>query len=128
MNFQLKLLCSVCLSSILGACAFGNGMICGPQTALADCNKEVYEKLVHPKAYGEHWIKAGMTKESWREDWVACGGRPSGDYSSEAPDGSTTAVIQADSKRTSKRLGSCMQSKGYEYHYTGIGASEKKQK
>ncbi len=107
-------------SALLMACTFGNGRICGPQTPAANCNKETYEKLVHPKAYGEHWIKPGMTKESWRQDWVACGGMNNGQYSGDAPTGSITKVLIAAQQKERKKLDACMQSKGYEYHYTGI--------
>jgi hypothetical protein len=107
-------------STILTACTFGNGRICGPQTPVANCNKETYEKLVHPKAYGEYWVKPDMTKESWRQDWVECGGRSNGQYSGDAPSGSTSEVFSASWEKARKKLDACMQSKGYEYHYTGI--------
>jgi hypothetical protein len=99
----------------VSACTIGNGQICGPQTPRAYCNKEAYERLINPKTYGEYFEKPGMTKESWRADWIACGGTSNGDYSSEVPSGSSTAVLLADSKRKAEQLSSCMQSKGYEY-------------
>jgi hypothetical protein len=80
-------------------------------------SREQAEKVLHPKAYGEFWIKPGMTRESWRHDWVACGGMPNGNYANDAPQGSNTAAIQAASKRISQSLGNCMQSEGYEYRY-----------
>lgn len=61
------------ISSLLMACTIGNGRICGPQTPSAYCDKEAYQRLAHPKAYGEYWTKPDMTTESWRQDWVACG-------------------------------------------------------
>jgi hypothetical protein len=67
------------------------------------------------KAYGEYWTKPGMTTESWRQDWVACGGRSNGQYSGNLPPGSTTAVLLAEDKKLREELGFCMQSKGYEY-------------
>ncbi len=89
---------------------------CGTQIALSGQAREDYLKSI--KAYGEYWVKPGMTKESWQQDWVACGGRSNGDYSSDAPPGYDTATLLADSKRKSLKLGACMRAKGYEYHYT----------
>jgi hypothetical protein len=96
------------LPLLLSACLYGQ-CINGP------CALEHERILNSIKAYGEHFEKPGMTKEGWRADWVACGGRSNGDYSSEAPSGSSTAVLLADSKRKAEQLSSCMQSKGYQY-------------
>lgn len=58
---------------LLAGCTIGNGHICGPQTPAAYCDKEAYEALMHPKPYGAHWVKDGMTRESRLDDIVACG-------------------------------------------------------
>ena len=102
---------------LLAACTIGNGRICGPQTPRAYCDKEAYEKLANPKTYGEYWVKPGMTKESWQQDWVACGGDSNGQYGVYTPPGSPTKVVLAAQKQEAQRLGSCMQSKGYTYRY-----------
>ena len=85
----MKFLTNPCLalglSVLLTGCVIGNGTICGPQTPRAYCDREAYERLTNPKGYGEFFTKTGMTKESWRADWVACGGISSGSYSSDAP-------------------------------------------
>jgi hypothetical protein len=86
---------------------------CGTQLALSGKAREDYLKSI--KAYGEYWTKPGMTTESWRQDWVACGGRSNGQYSGNLPPGSTTAVLLAEDKKLREELGFCMQSKGYEY-------------
>ena len=86
---------------------------CGTQLALSGQAREDYLKSI--KAYGEHFVKPGVNREEWQRDWVACGGRPNGQYSDDAPDGSTTAEIFAAIDRASKKLDACMQSKGYEY-------------
>lgn len=93
----------------------GCELLCQAGTGTCGMSREQAEKLLHPKAYGEYFVKPGMTKESWRADWVACGGRSNGDYSSDAPPGADTATLLADSKRKSEKLGTCMHSKGYEY-------------
>jgi hypothetical protein len=54
-----------------------------------------------------------------RRYWVACGGRPNGQYSDDAPDGSTTAEIFAAIDKARSKLDACMKSKGYEYQKTG---------
>ena len=109
-------LCIVLSSGFLfAACTIGNGRICGPQTPRAYCDKEAYNRLAHPKTYGEYWVKPNMTKESWRADWVSCGGDPSGQYGAYVQPGSTSQVIGAASDNKAQKLASCMQSKGYEY-------------
>jgi hypothetical protein len=84
------------------------------------CTLECIAPLTPAKAYGEYWIKPGMTTESWRQDWVACGGMRNGSYANDAPQGSSTAAIRAASERISKLLAICMEEKGYAYHYTGL--------
>ena len=113
----MKLFTKLCLFLALGllvtGCTVGNGRICGPQTPIAYCDREAYERLVHPKAYGEYWVKPGVTKEVWRQDWVDCGGMRDGAYSSGALSGSTNAVLHAASEKKTGELSTCMQSKGY---------------
>ena len=93
----------------------GCELLCQAGTGTCGLSDEQRYKLMHPKAYGEHFVKSGASREEWRHDWVACGGRPNGQYSDDAPDGSTTAEIFAAIDRASKKLDTCMQSKGYEY-------------
>lgn len=104
------------LSIQLTGCVIGNGTICGPQTPRAYCDREAYERLTHPKTYGEFFTKTGLTKESWRADWVTCGGMSNGTYSSGVPSGSPNAVSNAANENKIKELSACMQSKGYEFH------------
>ena len=68
--------------------------------------------------YGAHWIKEGMTTESWRQDWVACGGMKDGSYAAGPRLPGETGDIAA-SDRKARQLATCMQYKGYKYHYTG---------
>ena len=67
------------------------------------------------KAYGEYFVKQGMTKESWRADWVACGGWSNGQYGVYTPPGSSDTVSSALWEQARKKLDACMQSKGYEF-------------
>ena len=90
---------------------------CGTQIALSGQAREDYLKSI--KAYGEYWNKPGMSTESCRQDWVACGGDSNGQYGVYTPPGSPTKVVLAAQKQEARRLDACMQSKGYEYHYTG---------
>lgn len=82
------------------------------------CALERAEYLKSIKAYGEYWTKPGMTKESWRQDWVACGGRANGQYSGNVPPGSTDAVSAALWEKARKKLDACMKEKGYAFSYT----------
>lgn len=103
--------------SLLAGCTIGNGHICGPQTPLAYCDSEAYERLIHPKGFGGYWEKPGMTKDSWRADWVSCGGNPNGSYSTDIPLMSTREVIDEADDKKSKQLWVCMTNK--DYHFTG---------
>ena len=97
-------------------------ILCQAGTGTCGMSSEQAQRLLHPKAYGEYWTKPVMTKQSWQLDWAACGGDTNGHYSSDALSGSTTEVILNAGKIKRRALGSCMTSKGYEYHYTGIGS------
>jgi hypothetical protein len=71
---------------------------------------------MHPKGYGEHWVKEEMTIESWRQDWVACGGRANGDYSIDAVSGSSDAAITSAINQKVRQLATCMSNKGYQFN------------
>ncbi len=89
---------------------------CGTQLALSGQAREDYLKSI--KAYGEYFVKPGASREEWQRDWVACGGRPNGQYSDDAPPNATTKEIFAAIDRARNSLNTCMQSKGYEYRET----------
>lgn len=93
--------------------------MCQAGTGPCGLSDEQRYKLMHPKAYGEHFVKPGASREEWQRDWVDCGGRPNGQYSDDAPDGSTTAEIFAAIDKARSKLDACMKSKGYEYQKTG---------
>lgn len=84
---------------------------CGIEPALSGRAYDEYQKSI--KSYGDYWVKAGMTKARQREDWMACGGRANGAYSSDAPSGSTNEVLSKADKKKRKALGDCMSAKGY---------------
>jgi hypothetical protein len=100
---------------VLAGCTFGNGMICGPQTPAAYCDREAYQKLAHPKSYGQYWTKPAMTTESWRQDWVACGGQANGQFFIDKPAAGTTRDPLLDWQDKRKKLDACMQSKSYSF-------------
>lgn len=119
MKHLIRLSGMAVFSTLLTACTVGNGRICGPQTPVAYCDREAYERLIHPKAYGEYWVKPGMTKENWRQDWVSCGGYKDGSFSPSVREINTLAehgLSRSEARaKLEKSLESCMQSKGYEY-------------
>lgn len=80
-------------------------------------SSEQKKKLLHPKTYGEYWTKPGMTKESWRQDWVACGGLKDGSYAAGPKLPGETGDIAA-SNRKAEQLDVCMKEKGYAFRYT----------
>ncbi len=89
---------------------------CGTQLALSGQAREDYLKSI--KAYGEYFVKRGASRKEWQRDWVACGGRPNGQYSDDAPPNATTKEIFAAIERARRSLDACMKSKGYEYKET----------
>lgn len=88
---------------------------CGTQIALSGQAREDYLNSI--KTYGEFWAKPGMTKESWRRDWVACGGMNDGGYISGSRLAGETNDLAA-STRTVRELDKCMKEKGYEFSRT----------
>jgi hypothetical protein len=105
---------NVLLSSFLIAgCTIGNGHICGPQTPTAYCNKDAYDKLMHPKPYGAHWIKEGMTRESRAADWLQCGGEERLSDGYERQSGITTKEYFEGLELHRKQIRGCMGGKGY---------------
>ena len=97
----------------------GCGLLCQAGTGTCGMSSEQAERLLHPKAYGEYWVKPGMTKENWRQDWVICGGYKDGSFSPTireinalAEHGLSRSEARANLE---KSLESCMQTKGYEY-------------
>ncbi len=93
----------------------GCELLCQAGTGTCGMSREEAQKLLHPKTYGEYWVKSGISKENWRLDWVACGGMSNGQYSGNAPSGSTTKIILDSQEDERQKLDFCMQSKGYEF-------------
>ncbi len=90
-------------------------------------SSEQMDKLLHPKAYGEYFVKPGAGKEEWRRDWVECGGWPNGQFSGGASPGANTNEILTAWRQKAKNLDGCMQSKGYE-HLEGYEYGKSKSK
>ena len=100
------------LSMLLSGCLYGQCMD-GP------CALERSKIIKSIKAYGEYWVKPGMSNANRSQDSINCGG------SDRGPDFSTQQINtarQSDDKddfaartRLSKAWVECMQSKGYEY-------------
>lgn len=114
MKKLIFLICVVATCALLSGCS----VLCQAGTGTCGMSKEDAQRLLNPKSYGQYWTKPTMTTESWRQDWVACGGMQNGNYSSDAPSGSTTAALLADDKVKRANLDACMQSKGYQFSYT----------
>lgn len=109
----MKLFLSCILGLVWSMVLSGCGAFCQAGTGTCGMSNEQAAKLLYPKSYGEYWVKPGVSKEVWRQDWVACGGWANGQYGADAPPGANGMEILAASKRTSQKLDSCMQSKGY---------------
>lgn len=117
----------IAISALLTGCVIGNGTICGPGTPVAYCDREVYEKLTHPKPYLDYWEKSTMAIKQRQEDWLNCGGKDDGTF---APTKKSLAAERRKEERDnisaydrlSNNLDRCMIKKGY--HYTGSCTSE----
>jgi len=91
--------------------------------ALVGCNTQIAvtgaerKKIMNRPPIGARWVKDGMTRESRKEDWVACGGGAS------MGDGFRDWISSRESRKSyfdgfdshKSHLRICMQSKGYEY-------------
>lgn len=65
---------------------------------------------------GARWVKEGMTRESRKADWVACGGGANmGDGFRHWMDPETRKNYFDGLDRHERQLTTCMQSKGYDY-------------
>ena len=95
---------------ILQCCLLSGCFSCLSSWCLGE---EAYERLMHPKGFGEYWEKPDTKSDIWRADWVKCGGMVDGGHSTDEPPRSSTAVILAASKKKRLELGSCMRNKGY---------------
>ena len=86
--------------------------------------EEAYQKLMHPKPYGIHWTKEGITEEQRRKDSWACG-------AAETPLAADHVIFSKEQLQREKRPDdkddfaprtrltkawiACMQAKGYHY-------------
>lgn len=103
---------------LLSACTIGNGRICGPQTPSAYCDKEAYEKLMHPTPLVDKWEKNNITTEQRKLDWIACGGDTDGWYQIKDIGNFTAQEYRNASRKKSHTIQNCMIKK--KYHYIGI--------
>jgi hypothetical protein len=104
---KITLLSAITLTmSGCGVLCMGGSMTCG-------MSSEERQRLLHPKTYGEYWEKPEVTKEEWRQDWVACGGAPSGVYGVYSPPGMSDQEYRKAFIAKGEHLDSCMKEKGY---------------
>ena len=82
-------------------------------------SKEQAHKLLHPKPYGAHWIKEGMSRESRRSDLNSCGSL-NGEEVEFSQDQMNNEKIPSEPNgvnaylRLRDKVGLCMQKKGYQ--------------
>ena len=87
---------------------------CGTQIAISGNERE--EILSRIKPYGARWVKEGMTRESRRAEWGACGG--GADFSEgfrKWIEPEPWEKFWSEHERHAEQLRICMQSKGYQY-------------
>lgn len=96
-------------------------MTCMSSWCLGD---ETYQRLLHPKPYGTHWIKDGMTEEQRRADSWACGAAPTVLAADHVVFTKEQERIErrpeekddfGANERLTKTWIACMRSKGYAY-------------
>ena len=70
--------------------------------------------------YGARWVKEGMTRESRKADWIACGGGPDlQDGFRKLVQPETWEFFWPQKEAHRKNLWECMNSKNYEYFIRG---------
>ncbi len=95
----------VCLSLLLSGCGIG-GIWLEPSN----------RPLGPSYPYGARWVKEGMTRESRKADWVACGGGVDlGDGFRDWITPEPRASFIADLERHENALNACIRAKGYDY-------------
>jgi hypothetical protein len=77
--------------------------------------KERIEYLKSIKPYGARWVKEGMTRESRKMDWVACGGEDDMKDHYERKSGLTNKEFFDGLEAYRNQLRACMNGKGYVY-------------
>ena len=98
---------------LLGTCAFA--LLVGCNTQIVTTDREAAINRAPP---GARWVKDGMTRESRRADWVACGG------GADMLDGFRRWIqpekwetYWPQNERHIAALKTCMQAKNYSYRY-----------
>ncbi|WP_143277176.1 hypothetical protein [Bordetella genomosp. 1] len=98
----------------LSGCTIGNGRICGPLTSPAYCDREAYQKLVHPTPIRDEWEQASANSDERKKDWMDCGGSVNGDYGISEKDMDGRSIEEA-SRIKFYDIQRCMMKKGYRY-------------
>lgn len=107
-NLLSKLVVSCGLLIALSGCLYG-------QCMNGACALERVEYIKSIKAYGEHWVKDGVTVERWKSDWTSCGGLPDGSFLDDAPPRASNDVIFAALRKKRNALATCMAQRGYTF-------------
>lgn len=101
------------LNGCAQSCAVGD-----PFSLFTYCPKDAREKLFNPKPYGAHWVKEGMTRESRREDFMACGGAQDlREGYPIKPEETIQQFFAGRREHINHVLLPCMQTKGYVYQH-----------
>ena len=75
--------------------------------------EETYNNLMHPKPYGAHWVKDGVTRESRLGDFVQCGGDANLRHGYGMKNGQSTKDFFDGFNAHIDQLSNCMKDKGY---------------
>ena len=112
-------LCAITGLLLLAGCYINaKGHICGLTTPGYYCDPEIRKQLMYPGRMVEHWERNDRTIELRLDDWMSCGGTPSGDYwLPPLPNGVKRTLERelADSSAMVHSIQRCMMKKGYEY-------------
>lgn len=104
----IMLLCSLA-TACYKSCASGD-----PLGLFTHCPKETRDALMHPKPLFYDWQKNGVSQEKKIQDWIECGGRRDGSYTT--PDRLPEEKDDfAASKRKFYQIQRCMLINGYNF-------------
>lgn len=114
-----RFMCMCVLAFSLAGCyVTRKGEICSITMPQIFCDREAYEKAIHPGRMVDHWDLSDRTVQARLQDWMTCGGNSWGDYSlAPLPNGKERTFDQeeAASKATVDSIERCMLKKDYVY-------------
>jgi len=108
-----------------GIAAFGVAVGTPDSTGLIGAGLPRQERVDFP--FGARWVKGGMTRDSRRTDWIACGGDEDLTTGFRAnPKVDSFESLNSGWAARNKQLWTCMKAEGYQYFNDGYAFGDPK--